>query len=115
MPRRLTVDVDRFRALWEAGVPLRDIAEELNVGADSLGGLRRKLGLKPRTAADRPPPRPHRDPTPEEIALRAAAIQLRWDDETRERRRTGDGAKRRPDCYPESMFSATDDAPDGDD
>lgn len=106
MPRRVYIDEEKFRALWLAGVPLRDIASELNVGADTLGGARRRLGLPARTAAARPPPRDAEpdDPTPAEIAARAAEVRARWDDETRERRRVGRSVESSTDTLPDSIF-----------
>lgn len=110
MPRRVHLDEVEFRALWLAGVPLRDIASRLNVGADTLGGVRRRLGLPARTAATRPRPRASAidDPTPEEIATRAAEVRARWDEETRERRRVGRVEGEGPVTVPESVFDASD-------
>lgn len=110
MPRKINLDERAFRALWEAGVPLRDIATRLNVGADTLGGVRRRLGLPARTATTRPRPRANAidDPTPAEIAVRAAEVRARWDDETRERRRVGRTADEGLTAVPESVFDDID-------
>ena len=110
MPRRINLDEGAFRALWLAGMPLRDIASRLNVGADTLGGVRRRLGLPARTATTRPRPRANTidDPTPAEIAARAAEVRARWDDETRERRRVGRTDDGGPIAVPESVFDHVD-------
>jgi len=107
MPRKIRLDEGEFRALWLAGVPLRDISSRLNIGADTLGSVRRRLGLPPRTAATRPRPRAATidDPTPEQIATRAAEVRARWDEETREKRLV---CRPREDCgpvLPESVFA----------
>lgn len=111
MPRRVDVDVPLFRKLWLAGVPMRVIASRLGVGADTLGGMRRRLGLPARTATTRPPPRlgEASDPSPEEIAERAAEVRARWDDETRKRRLVGHSDSDERNSVPDSLFDGYDD------
>lgn len=81
----------RFRELWHAGVSLRAIADELGISQDHVAVTRRRLGLPPRygsfAAATRAKAEPIIDPTPAEIAERAAAVRARWDERTREARR----------------------------
>lgn len=91
MPRRIDLDEAAFRDLWLAGVPLREISARFNLGADTLGGVRRRLRLPPRTAETRPKARANAidDPTPDQIAERAAEVRARWDEATRIKRRGG--------------------------
>jgi hypothetical protein len=80
------IDIDLFERLWEAGISLREMAEVLGMGADAVGTMRYRLGLKPRTPQTKAQRTEQPDPTPQEIAERSAAIRDSWDDETRLRR-----------------------------
>lgn len=80
MPRALKLTADQeatFRRLWTSGVPVADIANELKWTADTVTIARKRLGLPPRNARTRAKcrrPDEYRDPTPEEIAERAAEM-----------------------------------------
>lgn len=74
--------------MWNAGISVARISAELGVATDSLNRVRARLGLPPRTPHTRAKPRePYRDPTPEEIAVRSAAIRRTWTPEIEEKRR----------------------------
>lgn len=91
MPKHRPIPEQRFRELWQAGVSLRGIADDLGISQDHASATRRRLGLPPRygsfAAASRAKAEPIIDPTPAEILERTAAIQARWDERTREARR----------------------------
>lgn len=88
MARRIEVDEARFRTLWNAGVSVARISVELGIATDSLNRVRARLGLAARTPQSRAKPaEPYRDPTPSEIAERAAAVRKTWTPEIEERRR----------------------------
>lgn len=87
-PQKVQVDEQRFRDLWESGESMSAIAHELNVATFTLNAIRKRLGYPPRTPQNRARARNnYRDPTPEEIKERSAAIRATWSAETEERRR----------------------------
>lgn len=64
------------------------ISAELGIATDSLNRVRLRLRLKARTPQTRAKPGDHyRDPTPQEIAERCAAIRKTWSPEVEEKRR----------------------------
>jgi hypothetical protein len=81
-------DVPTLFRLWAAGLPEREISEALGirVGSFYIVKNRYKLPERPRalpvaSACD--------DPTPEEIAERAAEQRAKWSPEEEERRQVG--------------------------
>lgn len=82
-----SVDENRLRELWSSGESVSDIALSLGVSQSMLYRLKDQYGLPSRqrggvafTIVD---------PTPEEIAERAAVERSRWSDEERHRRIVG--------------------------
>jgi len=74
--------------LWIAGTSVARISAELGIATDSLNRVRARLGLAARTPQSRAKPgEVYRDPTPAEIAERAAAVRRTWTPEVMEKRR----------------------------
>lgn len=66
----------RFIRLWQTGVPLAEIAEQLSYSVSTLAKLRMIYGLRKRYGAE-----PEGgDPTPEQIRERAAEIRADWNE-----------------------------------
>lgn len=64
------------------------ISAELGIATDSLNRVRARLGLAARTPQSRAKPvEVYRDPTPDEIAERCAAVRKTWSPEIEEKRR----------------------------
>lgn len=77
-----------LRAAWASGSAMVEITSALGITKDQLIRLRNVLRLPLRLdRAARARPEPMRDPTPAEIAERAAAIRAGWDARTEEARR----------------------------
>lgn len=73
MTRYWHIDVEEFRRLWESGAPAVTIARCFNLTTNRVYDLRKEFGC-----ADRPSQKSKPiDPTPSEIAERAAAIRER--------------------------------------
>jgi len=86
--------VDLARRLWREGLYVHEIARRLGVGVDVLIARRRDqlADLPSRKRGPRRGCKPTVDPTPEEIAERAAAIRATWTDADREDRWLGRSA-----------------------
>ena len=86
--RNTPVDSLRLWKLWHDGVPYDRICDELKISKSQLFRMARQRKLTPRPK----PPRSGRaiiDPTPLEIAERAAAIRASWTPEEENSRRVG--------------------------
>lgn len=87
------------------------ISAELGIATDTLNRVRVSLGLPARTPRTRAKPtEPYRDPTPAEIAQRAAEIRAKWTPEMEERRRVQKNSP--PYEFPSVQFHDIDDAID---
>ena len=64
----------KLRELWDSGIPVRDIAAQLNTNISTVYELRVMHQLKPRRRSGSVTP----DPTPDEISEAAAAIRAKW-------------------------------------
>lgn len=103
MPRTLKIDVPLLFRLHAAGLPEKGICDALGIGRGSFYALRKRHGLP---AIDRRREKPAEvDPTPEEIAERAAEVRRRWSARDHERRRVGKSARPTLRNY---RFSVTD-------
>ena len=83
-----TIDVATFRSDWAANLMIVDICNKHNLTKDQVLRLRVLWQLPPRldhTARARP--QRYVDPTPNEVAKRAAAIREKWNADTEHRRR----------------------------
>lgn len=88
MAGRIVVDEVKFKRLWLSDMSVARISAELRISTDSLNRVRVRLNLPPRTPRTRAKPsEPYRDPTPEEIAERAAAVRATWTPDIEEKRR----------------------------
>ena len=77
-----------LRAAWASGSAMVEITTALGITKDQLIRLRGVLQLPLRLdRAARARPAPSTDPTPAEIAERAAAVRAAWDARTEEARR----------------------------
>ena len=71
----------RFRALYEAGARLLDVARELDISETRAKRLRAEMGLsgrKNRRDKDKPPRKWERAPFAVEVAIDYAAVDARW-------------------------------------
>lgn len=86
---RFHVDKKKLRELWRTERTNADIAAELGITTVQLYVAGRKLKLEQRWGHVRRVYEKHTDPTPEEIAERAAAIRAEWPEGEAERRLVG--------------------------
>jgi hypothetical protein len=80
-----------FSKMWLAGVPTREIAEEMQITADRCDNTRRTLGLPKRGSwhGAKNGKRPAYLPSPEEILRKCKEFQEGWTEEEREARVVG--------------------------
>ncbi len=110
MAGRIVVDEAQLKQLWLSGMSVARISAELRISTDSLNRVRVRLGLPARTPTTRAKPgEPYRDPTPEEIAERAAAVRATWTPEVEEKRRVAKSVYR-PYEFPVVSLREFDDA-----
>lgn len=83
------IDVPRLFALAAAGHSRREIAEMLGIRSGSLHALLQRYGVQPKRVVRSGVPTV--DPTPDQIAERAAAVRAGWSDAERHRRAGGSG------------------------
>ena len=72
MTRHWHIDVGELERLWCEGVPTKQIAEKFNVSKHQVYKLRKQYGIATRQIEPET-----NDPTPAQIAERAAAIRER--------------------------------------
>lgn len=89
-PRRLYNVLELFR-LWNTGLRLEEIAENLGITEAQARGAAYRHGLSPRLV--RKSTRRCDDPSPEEIEAMCLELQSKWSDEERRRRIVG-GSRR---------------------
>lgn len=89
---RFNVDKKKLRELWKTERTNADIAEELGITAVQLYVAGQKLKLGQRWGCVRRVYEKPVDPTPEEIAERAAEIRAEWPEGEEERRLVGNVA-----------------------
>lgn len=65
------IDVEEFRELWESGTPVGTIASRFGVTINHVYKLRQQFGIAERDKVVT------KDPTPTQIAERAAALRER--------------------------------------
>ena len=68
------MNLKKLRELWDSGMPVRDIAAQLNTNISTIYKLRVTYRLTPRRRSGNQKP----DPTPDEIYNAAAAIRAKW-------------------------------------
>jgi transposase-like protein len=71
MTTHRNVDAEEFRGLWESGTPVATIARRFSVKINRVYKLRRQFGIAERDKVVT------KDPTPSQIAERAAALRER--------------------------------------
>jgi len=71
MAKHLNIDAGEFRGLWELGTPVATIARRFGVKINRVYKLRRQFGIAERDKVVT------KDPTPLQIAERAAALRER--------------------------------------
>lgn len=76
----------RFEMLWNAGMPLADIATRLGYSFSTLAQLRHSLGLRKRYGYEDDGP----IPSPEMIRVRCQEQQTNWTDSERRHRWRGE-------------------------
>ncbi len=80
MPRLVVLTDEQekqFRQMWRSRVSVAEIAARLGLTKNGVNVIRHRLRLSRRTSATRAKTEPYRDPTPEEIAQRAAEERAR--------------------------------------
>lgn len=86
MPAARPVDVAELFRLWHSDLTNTELCERLGLTGGSLWSLRKKYGLPIRKRVENPDrQRRPDDPTPEEIAERAAECRARRSKDERER------------------------------
>jgi len=100
---KVNIDVPELFRLWTGGTPQHEICERLGIRPGSLWKIRERYKLPPREKIIPQCDRDDDDPSPEEIADRAATIRMKWTPQEAERRIVG----RRRDAYriPNYRFS----------
>lgn len=88
-------DRQKVRELWTTERSNSDIAAELGLSLLQLYAAGRNLKLRDRSVYVNRVYERSVDPTPEQIAERAAAIRAEWPDGEEDRRLVGSGAGRR--------------------
>lgn len=73
MNRNLHIDVEEFRRLWETGVPASSIARRFSLTTNHVYRLRVQCGIPDREDMRTK----HKNPSPCQIAERAAALRER--------------------------------------
>ena len=66
------MNLTRLRELWDSGIPVRDIAAQLNTNISTVYELRVMLTPRRRSGSQT------RDPSPDEISKATAAIRAKW-------------------------------------
>lgn len=84
----ITIDVKKLFALWGSDLGTMQIAAEMGLTKNQVWSASRRLGLptRPRSGSDRDQ---RENPTPEQIAERAAAVRAGWPAGEAERRFVG--------------------------
>lgn len=88
MKRNKSVDARELFRLWNTTMSSQDIADKLGVGRTRLFILARRYGLQKR-AMDSSTCKRIVDPSPEEIAERAAVVRSHWSEEELNKRACG--------------------------
>jgi hypothetical protein len=83
------VDVPELFRLWASDMSDDDVCISLRIVRATMTKLARQYGLPPRLHAKADPLRRPDDPTPEEIAERAAIERSRWTPDEEARRAVG--------------------------
>lgn len=85
----MKIDADEFRRDWQSDTISREICKKYGISRGHLHAVANSLGLgrRPVSSWETHPQVP--DPTPEEIAERAAEVRAGWSEYDRERRRVG--------------------------
>lgn len=86
--RKITYDEAAIRKLWEEGLPQHDICIQLGIKTGTFWHIKKLIGL-PRRESDRVRSTTFywgADPSPEEIAERAAAERAKWTPQERAKR-----------------------------
>ena len=68
------MNLTRLRELWDSGIPVRDIAAQLNTNISTVYELRVMHQLTPRRRSGSQT----RDPSLDEISKATAAIRAKW-------------------------------------
>ena len=89
--KQVSIDATLLFRLWNSDLKNDEICERLQISRGYLWALSRRYGLGRRPHALRAPSRPMVDPTPEEIAERAAHVRSQWPAGEAERRFVGGG------------------------
>jgi hypothetical protein len=71
------IDVEEFREMWESGTPVGTIASRFGVTINHVYKLRNEFGIGSRDKVVT------KDPTPSQIAERAAALKVKHLEEMR--------------------------------
>ena len=71
MATHCTIDAEEFRGLWESGTPVATIARRFSVKINRVYKLRQQFGIAERDKVVT------KDPTPMQIAERAAALKVK--------------------------------------
>ena len=89
----ITIDVKRLFALWGGNMGTMQIAAAMGLTKNQVWSAARRLGLptRPRSGSDRDQ---RENPTPEQIAERAAAVRAGWPEGEAERRMVGQRQRR---------------------
>lgn len=93
-------ELDRLVTLTRQGWTIRQLVVELRRNHHVISRAQRRLGVANRPGQRLPPP----DPTPQEIAERAAAERARWSQAERIKREVGRAADWRPTVVPVSIL-----------
>lgn len=86
---RLTIDVPKLFELWASGASQYEISQTLGIRPGTFWQVRNRYALPKRKPARPVSASKEPDPTPEEIAERAAAVRASWSEEEAERRAVG--------------------------
>lgn len=90
--RNSKIDTMLLWKLWHNGTSADEICTQLGISHTRLLGLAKRFNLRDAEKIRRPRTgKPVIDPTPEELAQRAAVVRASWTPEERERRRLGGG------------------------
>ena len=84
----ITIDIQKLFALWAGNLGTMQIAAEMGLTKNQVWSAARRLGLptRPRSGSDRDQ---RENPTPEEIAKRAAEVRAGWPHGEAEKRMVG--------------------------
>lgn len=84
----VTIDVKKLFALWAGNLGTMQIAAEMGLTKNQVWSAARRLGLptRPRSGSDRDQ---RENPTPDEIAKRAAVVRAGWTPSEARRRLVG--------------------------